>query len=58
MSNKVISELDRISQNNLSSSDSILVNDASDENRIKRTTIQDLSANNDRNRNIFLGCSR
>lgn len=44
MSNKVISELDRISQNNLSSSDSILVNDASDENRIKRTTIQDLSA--------------
>ena len=44
MSNKVISELDLISQNNLSTSDSIVVNDASDENRIKRTTIEELSA--------------
>ena len=43
MSNKVISELDLISQNNLSTSDSIVVNDASDENRIKRTTIEVLS---------------
>ena len=43
MGNKVISELDLITDLQLSTADSLVVNDASDNNKIKRTTIENLA---------------
>tara|TARA_Y100000004_G_scaffold126313_1_gene142157 strand:+ start:513 stop:1982 length:1470 start_codon:yes stop_codon:yes gene_type:complete len=43
MGNKVISELDLITDLQLSTADSLVVNDASDGNKIKRTTIENLA---------------